>query len=251
VLWIELVTLITPIVLIVIFNILTFVKLKEKAAKIKRTTKPVKSIDKVFRKLNNHILSNSDTCLPDQGKKQNSLNELAANSDEFIHSNRSFNMKYGNKFFICILSIHLFFLLRYVKTENKNDTDIKDYVKPVIKRDLESNLIRRHKNFDYFRRKLTKERKAFLCLSSISFGLISSWLMFLIIWPMRSWCNSCISELLFSIGVWINYSSSTANPLILLIFHSKFQAEICIIFSDIYMMLRRYIHRIFRHNLFG
>ena len=95
VLWIELVTLITPIVLIVVFNLLTFVKLKQKAARIKRTTRPVKNINAMFRTVNNQILSNSDTCLPahDKKSKQESCNNLSPNSADFTRLNRSFNMK--------------------------------------------------------------------------------------------------------------------------------------------------------------
>jgi hypothetical protein len=101
------------------------------------------------------------------------------------------------------------------------------------------------KHLDYFRRKLTKERKAFLTLFSISVSLISSWLLFLILWPLRTLCHDCVSELYFSLSVWLNYSSAAANPLILIIFHSKLRHEFFTILSMFYTSTRQ----ILNHNL--
>lgn len=118
---------------------------------------------------------------------------------------------------------------------SSNNSSIKKFAdSPNSTRGYRTSLVpKRPVHFDYFRRKLTKERKAFLCLFSISVGLISSWLLFLIMWPLRIICNSCVSEVLFTISVWSNYSSAAANPLILLIFHSKFQNELVTIIRSL------------------
>ena len=98
VLCIEMATLITPIILISIFNLFTFMKLKKKALRIKQVKKkPAKNIDSQFRLVHNTILSNSDTCLPAQEKQMHnkSVNNLSPSSaQDFTNFNRSFNMKY-------------------------------------------------------------------------------------------------------------------------------------------------------------
>lgn len=214
IIFIELTILITPIVLIIILNIFTYVELRRKAAKMRRC-KTTHKINSSFRTLNNRVLSNSDNCLQDKNNQQKttllSPNTCLTDQEQFINLNRSFNLKY---------------------TSNHNDVEVNT---AKSQENLQKKgSVKRPAHFDYFRRKLTRERKAFLCLSSISVGLISSWLMFLVVWPMRALCDECISELLFSISVWCNYSSAAANPLILLIFHSKFQNEFLKILAFIF-----------------
>ena len=131
---------------------------------------------------------------------------------------------------------------------SSNNSSIKNFAASIRKNSnreyIRTSLVpKRPAHFDYFRRKLTKERKAFLCLFSISVGLISSWLLFLIMWPLRIICNTCVSEILFSISVWSNYSSAAANPLILLIFHSKFQTELISMISNLNTFFKRPIRR--------
>lgn len=221
VIFIEVTVLITPIVLIIVLNAFTYVELRRKANKMKRK-KTIRKFDSSFRTFNNRVLSNSENCLPEQNNQKENLlspNTCLTDQEQFIHLNRSFNLKYVNNPPDAA-----------VKTAESDDRLPK-----------KQHPLKRPAHFDYFRRKLTKERKAFLCLFSISVGLISSWLMFLVVWPLRALCDECISELLFSISVWFNYSSAAANPLILLIFHSKFQDELFVILAKVSAFTRRHL----------
>ena len=96
---IEVITLITPIILICVVNLLTYFKLKEKALKMKQT-RHIRKIDSTFKVFNNRVLSNSDNCLPEQDKQKNqnpnllSPSSIIKNETEvFTASNRSFNLK--------------------------------------------------------------------------------------------------------------------------------------------------------------
>lgn len=125
------------------------------------------------------------------------------------------------------------FLKRYVNNKNNSNTsnltanssDIDIYRLAAEATSQEKKLGSKSKHLDYFRRKLTKERKAFLTLFCISVSLILSWLLFLIVWPLRAFCHTCVSDLMFKTSVWLNCSSAAANPLILIIFHSKLRHE--------------------------
>ena len=205
VLLIELITLITPIVFIVLFNMLTFNTLKLKSKRIKKPVAPTTPTNPRFKVYKNRPLSNSDNCLNLEDKQiETNLNSPVnkiGSVETFANLNRSFNLKYA-----------------------KAESRIKQ--KNLLAQKARQGQHHQHHHFDYLRRKLTKERKAFLCLFVISIELISSWLLFLVIWPLRVLCLECINERFFQFSVWLNYSSAAANPLILLMFHSKYQHEL-------------------------
>jgi hypothetical protein len=86
---VEFFTLVTPIALIVIFNILTYYELKNKAIKMKRI-KLVKKFESQFRTFNNRILSNSDNCLD---KNLLTTENIDCQRYKIGNPKRSFNLK--------------------------------------------------------------------------------------------------------------------------------------------------------------
>lgn len=77
----------------------------------------------------------------------------------------------------------------------------------------------------FTRLKINKDRKALLCLFMISASIIVTYSLFLILWPLKSFCDGCVSESLFEISNWLIYSSSVINAILLLIFHKAFQKK--------------------------
>jgi hypothetical protein len=71
--------------------------------------------------------------------------------------------------------------------------------------------------------KLTKDRKAYLSLMAINVSLILSWLLFLFTWPLKAYCGSeCVSNALYDTSVWIIYSSSCTNSILLITLNTEF-----------------------------
>ncbi len=71
--------------------------------------------------------------------------------------------------------------------------------------------------------KLTRDRKAYLSLVAINVSLVSSWSLFLFTWPLKAYCGSeCISNSLYDTSVWIIYSSSCTNSILLITLNTEF-----------------------------
>lgn len=72
---------------------------------------------------------------------------------------------------------------------------------------------------------ISKEKKANLCLFTVALSLILCWAIFIITWPLQAYCVNCVNVVLYEIGYWLTYIQSTLNPIILFLFHKKFNAE--------------------------
>ncbi|CAF1013475.1 unnamed protein product [Brachionus calyciflorus] len=72
---------------------------------------------------------------------------------------------------------------------------------------------------------INKEKKAILCIWSISIFLCVLFSVFCISWPLKAKCSDCVSDVILEIGYWMSYIYSTFNPVILLIFNNKYRHE--------------------------
>jgi hypothetical protein len=81
-------------------------------------------------------------------------------------------------------------------------------------------------------KRLNRDIKAVICLVAVSILFFSTWIIFLITWPLKaSECN-CVSDLVYEIGYWCAYCSSTIYPLLLIIFHDAIKCKFFSIFTN-------------------
>ena len=73
--------------------------------------------------------------------------------------------------------------------------------------------------------RMRNDRNALYCIISIIANLLLTWMLFLIIWPIASFCPECISPTLYEFSYWLVYVYSAVNPMILLAFNESFRAE--------------------------
>ena len=71
------------------------------------------------------------------------------------------------------------------------------------------------------KKKLAKEKRAFICQFCVGFNLIMCWTLFIVTWPIAAYCPSCISALVSEVSYWAAYFASLTNPILLVIFHRK------------------------------
>ncbi|KAK3589818.1 hypothetical protein CHS0354_015824 [Potamilus streckersoni] len=71
---------------------------------------------------------------------------------------------------------------------------------------------KRQTNLEKYR--LAQQIRAAKTLSAIMIFLLLCWLPFSIMWPVKTFCPSCISHRLFTFSFWVNYINSTLNPII-------------------------------------
>lgn len=49
------------------------------------------------------------------------------------------------------------------------------------------------------------------------------WLPYLILWPLKTYCNECVSDSTFRLSIWANYLNSTINPVLYTLCSPRFQ----------------------------
>lgn len=67
--------------------------------------------------------------------------------------------------------------------------------------------------------------KALLCLYVVAGLLILLFAIFCVTWPLKAFRSDLVSDLLLEVGYWVCYAYSSVNPIILLIFHDRFNKE--------------------------
>ena len=65
-----------------------------------------------------------------------------------------------------------------------------------------------------------KMESAYWCIVLVFLNIFFSWLFFVIIWPINSYCNGCIDFSIMYISGWIGYLASFNNSIIMFIFNS-------------------------------
>ena len=72
---------------------------------------------------------------------------------------------------------------------------------------------------------LNRDKKALLCLISLGITYFCTIIFYLICWPLTKY-NVLLNSTVYIASMWIGYSSSLFNPLILFIFHDKVQSSL-------------------------
>lgn len=88
------------------------------------------------------------------------------------------------------------------------------------------------------KRKLAKarERRATIVLGLVMAAFILCWFPFFTIYIIKSLCNKCVPEILFTITFWAGYCNSALNPIIYTIFNQDFRKAFRkIIFRNFFM----------------
>lgn len=49
------------------------------------------------------------------------------------------------------------------------------------------------------------------------------WIPFLILWPLKAYCNECVSDKLYYLAIWANYLNSSVNPVLYTLCSPRFQ----------------------------
>ena len=102
-----------------------------------------------------------------------------------------------------------------------SDSDI-DILGP-IKRRRYASLLREKRHSHMERSRLKQQFSAAKTLGIIMTFLLLCWLPFAIMWPLRVFCRSCVSQLMYDISIWINYINSTINPIIYCLCNPNFK----------------------------
>ena len=102
-----------------------------------------------------------------------------------------------------------------------SDSDI-DILGP-IKRRRYASLLREKRHSHMERPRLKQQFSAAKTLGIIMTFLLLCWLPFAIMWPLRVFCGSCVSQLMYDISIWINYINSTINPIIYCLCNPNFK----------------------------
>ncbi|CAI4227390.1 unnamed protein product [Auanema sp. JU1783] len=61
---------------------------------------------------------------------------------------------------------------------------------------------------------VSQQVRAAKAVALILFCFLLCWLPFLLLWPIKLYCRSCVSDNMYSIAIWLNYFCSTLNPLL-------------------------------------
>jgi hypothetical protein len=195
---VEIFNLIIPILLIIIINIMIYIELRKHIKRsylngVKNSLKVSNLIKKKARKFSfktTHLTNNSN------------LNNLHHDSS----STKLQNLTVPN---------------------NNNEQDMISFknsssslsAMPQINSNINS---RKSSIFSIKNYKLTKDRKAYVSLFAINVSLILSWLLFLFVWPLKAYCGTdCVSNRLYDISVWLIYSSSCTNAILLITFNTE------------------------------
>ena len=86
----------------------------------------------------------------------------------------------------------------------------------------------KHSNKDKYHEKqdrINKEKKAIMCIWTISVFLSVLFSVFCVTWPLKALCDECVSDLILEIGYWMSYVYASFNPIILLAYNNKYRAE--------------------------
>lgn len=70
-----------------------------------------------------------------------------------------------------------------------------------------------------------REIKATINLYVVASILIIFFALFCVLWPLKAECSECVSDSILEISYWMSYIYSSINPIVLLVFHEKFQIE--------------------------
>ena len=109
----------------------------------------------------------------------------------------------------------------YSKHILDSDSDI-DILGPG-KRRRYTSLLREKRHSHMERSRLKQQFSAAKTLGLIMTFLLLCWLPFAILWPLRVFCTSCVSQLMYDISIWINYINSTINPVIYCLCNPNFK----------------------------
>ena len=86
-----------------------------------------------------------------------------------------------------------------------------------------ASLLREKRHSHMERSRLKQQFSAAKTLGIIMTFLLLCWLPFAIMWPLRVFCPSCVSQLMYDISIWTNYINSTINPIIYCLCNPNFK----------------------------
>jgi hypothetical protein len=233
----EFFTLILPIMLISIMNLMIYVSLKRN---LKRRVKYKALVQKSIprKSLTHKILMQQEECAVHNGKNSKTVTSSNENDEHDLDINiyRHVDIDIIDDAKNTQLIETKEFLKKPDSISSSPNTLILNNQQ--IEQSIASNkliLLNSQKKISIVSRtRLNKENKAFLCLFIVTSTLIISWALFLVLWPMKAYCNTCVDEKIFEISIWLIYSSSCSNAVILLIFHEYFKKEFCKILASFF-----------------
>lgn len=103
----------------------------------------------------------------------------------------------------------------------ESDSDL-DIIHSPIKRRYAS-LLREKRHSHMEKTRLKQQLSAAKTLGTIMTFLLLCWLPFAILWPLRVFCKTCVSQFAYNISIWINYLNSSINPIIYCLCNPKFK----------------------------
>ena len=86
--------------------------------------------------------------------------------------------------------------------------------------------LRRVRHDSLQRSRIRQQMLAAKTLGLIATVLLLSWLPYAVMWPLKTYCSSCISQRAFDISYWTNYMNSFINPIIYFLRNRKFRTFI-------------------------
>lgn len=194
----ELVSLIMPILLIICINIMIYIELR------------------------NHIKRNSRNGIKNAIKFSSLSASLKKNARRLSLKRSSLNNNNNND-----MRTTQFLNIPKAKTDNTRGSSSS----------LMGNQKRKSSIFSLKNYKLTKDRRAYISLIAINTSLIVSWMLFMIVWPLKAYCGSeCVSNILYDSSVWIIYSSSCTNSILLITLNTEFHNSFKDVVRNLYKL---------------
>jgi hypothetical protein len=79
-----------------------------------------------------------------------------------------------------------------------------------------------------------KDNKAVLYIFAKTTTLLVCWMLFLVAWPVKTFCDKCISNRLYEIANWLTYLGSTLDPIIIFIFDDRIKTNLKNFFQNLF-----------------
>lgn len=71
---------------------------------------------------------------------------------------------------------------------------------------------------------ISQQIRAAKAVGLITLCFLFCWLPFLVMWPIKIYCPSCIPERTYNMAIWANYFNSSLNPILYALCSPRFQA---------------------------
>lgn len=82
---------------------------------------------------------------------------------------------------------------------------------------------------------ISHQVRAAKAVGAISVCFLVCWLPFLVLWPIKTYCDDCISDRAYHLAVWANYFNSSINPVLYALCSPRFQT----VFKEVFRRASR------------